>query len=265
MDQPQPLAAIATRLGVTARTLHNHARKDGFPTPALTCGTCGNGLLYDVDAVTRWETDPENAPVGADEPAVAQPLAAIAEHLDRSLETLRKHSRRPDFPAPLARCGKCGGAAAFDEDAVRRYEEGAPVDPSDQLVTLQQAADELELSYGSLRTYLGRHPDFPRPFKRSGLSPLFSLNQIRAWQNKRMTTHRKAAVASAGEAHEVDGMLTRAGVAAELGVKIDTVTRYQRRDTDFSKDFPLPARTIGRSRLWDPEQIRSWRASRPRS
>ena len=183
--------------------------------------------------------------------------------LDVTATTLWKHSKHADFPSPVARCGMCANSYVYDAEAVRRYEEGTPVDPSDRLVSLQEAADELELSYGSMRTYLGRHADFPKPVKYTGPRPLFSLQQIRSWQDKRQRMRSTVAEAAAGDALEVEGLLTRAGVAAELGVKLDTVTRYQRRDTDFSKDFPESVRKIGRSRLWDRQQVRAWRDSRP--
>ena len=42
MDQPQPLATIAERVGITVRTLRKHAERDGFPAPAVRCGKCGS-------------------------------------------------------------------------------------------------------------------------------------------------------------------------------------------------------------------------------
>ncbi|MGP5306934.1 helix-turn-helix transcriptional regulator [Brachybacterium alimentarium] len=264
MDQPQPLATIADRVGITMRTLRKHAERDGFPPPAVRCGKCGSGLLYDLAAVQRWEKDGAEVPTqpGGATPT-AQPLSVLADELDITAGTLWKHSKLPGFPRPIARCGMCANAFVYNAEAVRRYEEGAPVDPSDRLVSLQEAADELELSYGSMRTYLGRHPDFPKPVKYTGPRPLFSLQQIHSWQDKRQRMRSTVAEASSGDTLEVEGLLTRAGVAAELGVELDTVTRYQRRDTDFSKDFPESVRKIGRSRLWDPQQVRAWRSSRP--
>lgn len=264
LDQPQPLATIAERVGVTVRTLRKHTERDGFPTPVVRCGKCGSGLLYDLDAVQRWEEDgTEQLAPGTDATRTVQPLSVLADDLGITALTLWKHSKHADFPSPVTRCGMCANAYVYDAAAVQRYEEGAPVDPSDRLVSLQEAADELELSYGSMRTYLGRHADFPKPIKYTGPRPLFSLQQIRSWQDKRQRMRSTVAEAAAGDTLEVEGLLTRAGVAAELGVKLDTVTRYQRRDTDFSKEFPESVRKIGRSRLWDPLQVRAWRDSRP--
>ncbi len=263
LDQPQPLATIAERVGVTVRTLRKHAERAGFPAPAVRCGKCGSGLLYDLGAVQHWEETGDEAATADRKTRTVQPLSVLADDLDITATTLWKHSKHADFPSPVARCGMCANSYVYDAEAVRRYEEGAPVDPSDRLVSLQEAADELELSYGSMRTYLGRHADFPKPIKYAGPRPLFSLQQIRSWQDKRQRMRSTVAEAAAGDTLEVEGLLTRAGVAAELGVKLDTVTRYQRRDTDFSKNFPESVRKIGRSRLWDRQQVRTWRDSRP--
>lgn len=265
MDQTQPLSTIAERVGITVRTLRTHSKRDRFPAPAVRCGKCGSGLLYDLGAVQRWEkAGADEKPAPPDTSTVpAHPLSMIADDLGVTTETLWKHAKRSDFPIPMARCGMCANSLVYDAAAVRRYEEGDPVDPSDTLVTLQEAAAELELSYGSMRTYLGRHPDFPQPIKYTGPRPLFSLQQVRAWQSLRQRMRDTVAEASAGDTLEVEGLLTRAGVAAELGVQLDTVTRYQRRDTTFSKDFPESVRKIGRSRLWDPQAVRTWRESRP--
>ncbi|MGP9695686.1 helix-turn-helix transcriptional regulator [Brachybacterium sp. AOP25-B2-12] len=267
MNTAQPLATIAQRIGITERTLRKHSTQQGFPRPTLRCGVCSTGLLYDADAVQIWEhTTPAERPRaarGPRKPALAWPLSHLAQEVGRTTETLRRHSHDPNFPAPVASCGTCRRSLVYDAAAVRRFEEGAPVDPSDRLVSLQEAADELHLSYGSMRTYLGRHEDFPKPFKHDGPRPLFSLRQIQAWQSKRQRHLTVAATASAGDALEVEGLLTRAGVAAELGIQADSVTRYMRRDTDFSKDFPESVRKIGRARLWDPEEIHAWRNSRP--
>lgn len=266
MDKTQPLPTIASRLGTTVRTLRAHSARDGFPAPTVQCGKCGSGLLYDVEAVLAFED------AGADakparrhkrtKPQIVLPLAEIAEQLGVTANTLRRHTHEDGFPVPVTSCGKCSNALVYVPAEVKRFEEGAPVDPSDQLMTLQEAASELGLSYGSMRTYLGRHEDFPKPLKYSGPRPLFSLHQIRSWQDRRERTRSTVKKIAAGEALEVDGLLTRAGVAKELVLEPDSVTRYLRRDTVTSKDFPEPVRKIGAARLWDPKDIRAWDARR---
>lgn len=267
MEKTQPLATIATRLGVTTRTLRAHSAREGFPPPTVQCGKCGSGLLYNAHDVLAFE-DPEDAAKPARRrkaasPRTVLPLPVIADQLGLTANTMWRHAHEDDFPIPVARCGKCANALTYDADEVARFEEGAPVDPSDQLVTLQEAAAELELSYGSMRTYLGRYEDFPKPLKYNGPRPLFSLHQIRSWQDGRQRMRTTVQKIATGEALEVDGLLTRAGVAKELGIKTDSVTRYLRRDTVTTKHFPDPVRKIGAARLWDPEQIRTWRAARP--
>lgn len=121
-----------------------------------------------------------------------QPLATIAERVGVTAHTLRKHAERDGLPAPVVRCGKCANSYVYDAEAVRRYEECAPVDPSDRLVSLQEAADELELSYGSIRTYLGAHADFPESVRKIGRSRLWDREQVRAWRERRPGTQRQA-------------------------------------------------------------------------
>lgn len=264
MTQPQSLITIAERLGIGSRTLSKHAQAPTFPAPRTVCGTCGSGLLYDLTEVEQYEAG-QKVPRSRKKPATGYSLAAIAEQLEMPLLTLRHHSRATAFPAPLALCGTCNRSQVYDLKAVRRFEAGTPVEPSEKLVTLQEAAEHLGIGYASMRTYLGRHADFPKPLKRDGARPLFSLSQIQAWQSRRTRTRRAAAEAASHDVLEVNGLLTRAGVAKELGIEADSVTRYARRDTDFSRDFPLHVQSLQRSRLWDPEQIRAWRDSRPRA
>lgn len=264
MSRTQPLVDIAASVGVSAKTLAKHAKAPDFPAPRTVCGTCGTGLLFEATEVQRYESG-ERVPRPRKKPVTGFPLAAIAEQLDMSLNTLRHHSLGADFPAPLALCGTCKRALVYDLEAVRRFEDGTPVDPSETLVTLQEAAEHLGLGYASMRTYLGRHENFPKPLKHDGARPLFSLSQIQAWQDRRQRTRAVADKALSRDVDEVNGLLTRAGVARELGIEPDSVTRYARRDTDFSRDFPQPVQKLQRARLWDPEEIRAWRDSRPRA
>ena len=107
MDQPQPLATIAERVGITVRTLRKHAERDGFPAPAVRCGKCGSGLLYDLGAVQRWEETGDGSATADGTTRTVQPLSVLADDLDVTATTLWKHSKHADFPSPVARCGMC--------------------------------------------------------------------------------------------------------------------------------------------------------------
>lgn len=190
------------------------------------------------------------------------PLSEIGPHLGIAPQLLRKHARLDGFPSPT---GKRGNARLYDLEAVQRWETehknpiDTSVDDSERLVTLQEAAVELGLSYGSMRTYLGRHKTFPRPDRRIGNRPYFKLAEIRAWNAQRA---RRVENPSDSEVTEVDGLLTRAGVAAELDVKPETVTRYVVGGIDRLRPFPAPVKKVGRTRLWDRDAIREWGANK---
>ncbi|UQN31801.1 hypothetical protein [Brachybacterium kimchii] len=193
------------------------------------------------------------------------PLSEIAVKLGTPARTIRKHTLMDGFPDPV---GKRGGTRLYDLEAVQAWEEqrenpSLPTseDDSVRLVSLQEAAEDLGLSYGSMRNYVGWHESFPKPVKRISNRPYFNLEEIRTWNARRQ---RVLQIDADTETTEVDGLLTRTGVALELGVKPNSVTKYALRDTEFSKDFPEPARKIGRTRLWDRDEIRAWRSTRPR-
>lgn len=52
--------------------------------------------------------------------------------------------------------------------------------------------------------------------------------------------------------------LTRAQVAARLGIEPDTVTVYR-----YRGKFPAPDQTYGPTALWLPATIDAWKATRP--
>lgn len=196
------------------------------------------------------------------------PLRTLAPRLGIAETTLRAYSRQEGFPEPVDTRGR---AAIFDADAVTAWvsaRQGRAEDArrealahGDTLVTLQEAAEHLGLSYGSMRTYLGRFETFPKPVERIGNRPYFSLSQIQRWNTKRL----RGTAEDTDAGGVVEGLIDRAGVAELLGVKPASVTKYATRSTEFSQDFPQPARTIGRSRFWDPQAIKDWRDSRPRT
>lgn len=189
-------------------------------------------------------------------------LSEIGARLGIAPQVLRKHARLEGFPSST---GKRGNSRLYDLAAVQHWETAHkhPVDPgaegSERLVTLQEAAAELGLSYGSMRTYLGRHESFPKPDRRIGNRPYFKLQEIRAWNAQRA---RRIESPADSEATEVDGLLTRAGVASELGVKPDTITRYVAGGIDRLRPFPAPVRKMGRTRLWNRDEIREWGANK---
>lgn len=189
-------------------------------------------------------------------------MSEIGASLGIDPQLLRKHSRQPGFPAPT---GKRGNARLYSLEAVQRWETDrsnpavTSEDEDDRLVTLQEAADELGLSYGSMRTYLGRHETFPKPVRRVSGRPYFRLQEIHAWNARR---GRQVAAPTDSEVTEIDGLLTRAGVAAELGIEPNSVTRYAVGGIDRLRPFPAPARKVGRTRLWDRDEIREWGAQR---
>lgn len=196
------------------------------------------------------------------------PLRTLAPRLDIPESTLRWFSRQDGFPDAV---GTRGRAALYDPEAVTQWVTAhqnraetarqEALAQGDTLVTLQEAAADLGLSYGSMRTYLGRFETFPKPVERIGNRPYFSLSQIRRWNEKR----RRGPLEDIEAKGSIEGLVDRNGVAELLGVTPASVTKYATRSTEFSKDFPEPARTIGRSRFWDPEAITAWRDARPRA
>lgn len=189
-------------------------------------------------------------------------MKEIGARLGTDPQLLRKHSRQPGFPAPT---GKKGNARLYNLEAVQQWEEDRSnpsvpsMDEDDRLVTLKEAASELGLSYGSMRTYLGRHATFPKPARRVSGRPYFRLQEIHAWNARR---GRQVSSPSDSEVTEIDGLLTRAGVAAELGIEPNSVTRYTVGGIDRLRPFPQPVRKIGRTRLWDREEVREWGSHR---
>lgn len=189
-------------------------------------------------------------------------MSEIGARLGIDAQLLRKHSRQPGFPAAI---GKRGNARLYSLEAVQHWEtdrsdpSATSEDKDDRLVTLQEAASELGLSYGSMRTYLGRHETFPKPVRRVSGRPYFRLQEIRTWNARR---GRQVTPPSDSEVTEIDGLLTRAGVAAELGIEPNSVTRYVVGGIDRLRPFPEPVRKIGRTRLWDREAIREWGSHR---
>jgi len=189
-------------------------------------------------------------------------LSEIGARLGADPQVLRKHARQPGFPEPT---GRRGNARLYDLDAVQQWEDtrkspaGTSQGDEDRLVTLQEAAEELGISYGSIRTYLGRHESFPKPVQRISNRPYFRLGEVRAWNARRA---RQLPTPSDTVVTEIDGLLTRAGVAAELGIEPKSVTRYVVGGIPQLRPFPEPARTIGRTRLWDRKAIREWGSHR---
>lgn len=54
------------------------------------------------------------------------------------------------------------------------------------------------------------------------------------------------------------GILTRRQVAADLGINLKTLLRYE-------KEHDFPSRTMGDTTLYDVAQIKKWIASKPKS
>ena len=191
------------------------------------------------------------------------PLDDIAQHLRIKPDTLRAVAALPAFPSPSSHDEH--NTPRWNLEAVQQWvTEEAPIEHLDEngerLITLQESAERLNVTYGTMRTFVTRYANFPAPKKRVSGRPLFDPAEIMRWA---MHRNRRTQLVNDVTTREIDGLLTRTGVAELLDVEPNTVTRYSARDTPTSKDFPEPVSKIGRSRLWDPDQIRAWAEQNP--
>lgn len=192
----------------------------------------------------------------------------VAELLGLTPRALRNRTQRPDFPQPVKKKNRVN---QYDKKAILTWHENdiadktvPSTDPAtgEKLITLQEAAAMLGMTYGSLRTLITRFHDMPlTPHTTHKNRPLFTSEAVRQWDEKRL---RRRTAPSDITATSANGLITRQKVAEILGVKPNTVTRYSARDISTTVDFPLPVDTIGRTRLWDPKEIHAWKKKNTR-
>lgn len=85
------------------------------------------------------------------------------------------------------------------------------------------------------------------------------LNRVGAWLARGRTSGALYRCRMVGGDELPSDWWTTENVATALGVSASTIRAYVARN-----QMPAPDRTMGNMRLWRPETIRKWHASRPR-
>lgn len=139
----------------------------------------------------------------------------------------------------------------------------AKVDPNKTLLTLQECAIELNVSYGTIRSYSTIYRDFPKPAVKIKSRPYFYKEDLEEWRRRKKRSSRLFTTPQIDLVNPKD-LLTRSSVADLLGITPQSVSTYAQRKIQGTEDFPKPVARKGRVSYWDKEQILKWNNQRPR-